>query len=239
MSGIWEVYLWRVTGKYIRNNSENCHIVGIDQIMMSHIELLKCCCQFGFLKPLAQQLCSEHFPTLHEVLIIWTGSGTMDYLWNVNAVCRRDITAQEWEVNNGKIEVIPFVVKPSKLSVVNVGITMQVWGGGCSLHCFLYFKFMWIDEFQILCKFCVFLRQYIIYISVGEIELMCEVFLACLQETLYKLGLIPASYEYNNKSPSNGAQLVSAISMPIVCWNIRPPNSTKILSIRYSSILEV
>ena len=26
MSGIWEVYLWRVTGKNIRNNSGNCHI---------------------------------------------------------------------------------------------------------------------------------------------------------------------------------------------------------------------
>ena len=31
-----------------------------------------------------------------------------------------DITAQEWKVNNGKIEVIPFVVEPSsKLSNVN------------------------------------------------------------------------------------------------------------------------
>ena len=29
MSGIWEVYLWRVTGKNIRNNSGNCHIVGM------------------------------------------------------------------------------------------------------------------------------------------------------------------------------------------------------------------
>ena len=39
------------------------------------------------------------------------------------AVCWyiRDITAQEWKVNNGKIEVILFVVKPSsKLSIVNV-----------------------------------------------------------------------------------------------------------------------
>ena len=38
--------------------------------MMSPIELLKCCYQFGFLIPLAKQLCSEHFPTPHEVLII-------------------------------------------------------------------------------------------------------------------------------------------------------------------------
>ena len=34
--GIFEVYLWLVIGKN-RNNSENCHIVGIDQIMMSPI----------------------------------------------------------------------------------------------------------------------------------------------------------------------------------------------------------
>ena len=67
MSGIWEVYLWRVIGKNIRNNSVNCHIVGIGQIMMSPIELLKCCYQFGFLIPQAQQLCSEHFSTLHDL----------------------------------------------------------------------------------------------------------------------------------------------------------------------------
>ena len=77
------------------------------------------------------------------------------------------------------------LVKPSsKLSSVNVEITIQVWGIGCSLSCFLYFKFTWIDEFQILCKFCVFQRQYIICISVGEIELLCEVFLAYLEENL-------------------------------------------------------
>ena len=35
MSGILEVYLWRVSGKNIRNNSGNCDIVGIDQIMVS------------------------------------------------------------------------------------------------------------------------------------------------------------------------------------------------------------
>ena len=161
MSGIWEVYLWCVTGKNIRNNSGNCHVVGIDQIMMSPIELLKCCYQFGFLIPLAQQLCSEHFPTLHEVLIIWTDSGITDQLWNVNAVCwcRRDITPQEWKVNNGKIEAITFVVKlSSKLSIFNVEILI-VWGGGCRLRCFLYFKFTWIDAFQMLCKFCVFQRD--------------------------------------------------------------------------------
>ena len=33
--------------------------------MMYSIELLKCCYQFVYLIPLAQQLCSEHFPTLH------------------------------------------------------------------------------------------------------------------------------------------------------------------------------
>ena len=61
---------------------------------------------------------------------------------NVNAVCwyRRDIT-YEWKVNNGKIEVIPFVVKPSsKLSIVNVEITIQVCGGCCSLRCFPLFQ---------------------------------------------------------------------------------------------------
>ena len=150
MSGIWEVYLWSVTGKNNRNNSGNCHIVGIDKIMMSTVELLKCYYQFGFLIPLAQQLCSEHFPNVHEVLVIWTGSGITDLLWNVNAVCwcSRDITAQKWKVNNGKIEVIPFVVSPcSKLSIVNVEIPIQVWGGGCSLRCCLYFKSTWIDEF--------------------------------------------------------------------------------------------
>ena len=40
---------------------------------------------------------------------------------------RGNITAQEWKVNKGKIEVIPFVVQPSsKLSIVNVEITIQV-----------------------------------------------------------------------------------------------------------------
>ena len=40
---------------------------------------------------------------------------------------RKDITAQEWKVDNGKIEVISFVVKPSSnLSTVNVAITIQV-----------------------------------------------------------------------------------------------------------------
>ena len=40
---------------------------------------------------------------------------------------RKDITAQEWKVNNGKFEVIQFVVKSSsKLSIVNLEITIQV-----------------------------------------------------------------------------------------------------------------
>ena len=152
MSRIWEVYLWR---KNIRNNSENCYIVGIVQSMMALI-LLKCCYQFGFLKLLAQQLCSEHFPTLPEVLIIWTGSGLTVKRKRCMLV-QKGYYCSEWKVNNGKIEVIPLVVMPSsKLSIVNVEITIQVWGGGCSLRCFLYFT--WIDEFQILCKFCVFQR---------------------------------------------------------------------------------
>ena len=36
-----------------------------------------------------------------------------------------DITAQEWKINNGKIEVIPFVVKPSIISRHLVFILMQ------------------------------------------------------------------------------------------------------------------
>ena len=40
---------------------------------------------------------------------------------------QRGYAAQEWKVNNGKIEVIPFVVKPSSmLSTVNIEITIQV-----------------------------------------------------------------------------------------------------------------
>ena len=38
-------------------------------------------------------------------------------------------------------------------------------------------------------------------LSVGEIELLCEVFLACLEG----LCTNSASYEYKNKSASNGA----------------------------------
>ena len=34
MSGIWEVYLWRVTGKNIRNNSGNCQTETIEQLEM-------------------------------------------------------------------------------------------------------------------------------------------------------------------------------------------------------------
>ena len=65
MSGI---LVWLVIGKNIRDNSGNCHIVGIDQIMISLIELLKCCYQFRFLIALAQQPCSELFPMLHKAL---------------------------------------------------------------------------------------------------------------------------------------------------------------------------
>ena len=40
---------------------------------------------------------------------------------------QKGYTAQEWKVNNGKIEVIPFVVKlSSKLSIVSVEVTIQV-----------------------------------------------------------------------------------------------------------------
>ena len=43
------------------------------------------------------------------------------------------------------------------------------------------------------------------------------------------------SYEHKIKSASNWAQYVS-IGMSTFCWNIRPPNSTKMLSISYSGI---
>ena len=39
-------------------------------------------------------------------------------------------------------------------------------------------------------NFVFFTDQYVIYISVGEIELLCKLFLACFEETLYKLRLI-------------------------------------------------
>ena len=85
MSGILEVYLRLVIGKNIRNNSGNCHIVGIDQIMMSPIEHFKCCYQLFFFGGGgggwgggAQQLCSEHFPAsgvcLH-IVNLSTGTG--------------------------------------------------------------------------------------------------------------------------------------------------------------------
>ena len=75
---------------------------------------------------------------------------------------------------------------------------------------FPLFQVYGIDEFQILCKFCVFQRQYISYISVGEIELCAR----CFLPELRRLCTNSASYVYENKSASNGAQLV-AIGMPI------------------------
>ena len=56
-----------IIGKDIRNDSENGHIVGINKIMMSPIELFKC--PFGSVIPLAQYSCSENFPAFHKVLI--------------------------------------------------------------------------------------------------------------------------------------------------------------------------
>ena len=144
MSGILEVYLWLVIGKNIRNNPGNCHIVGIDQIMMSPMELLKCYYQFSFLfwYPCSKTLqwALSHAPWSPDNLNrLWHNGLTV--IRNAVCWCRRDITAQEWKADNGKIEVIPFVVEPSsKLSIVNVEITIQVWEGGCSLRCFLHFK---------------------------------------------------------------------------------------------------
>ena len=49
MPGISESKLWLIIGKTIRNDSGNGHVVRIDKIMVSPIELFKCCYQFGFL----------------------------------------------------------------------------------------------------------------------------------------------------------------------------------------------
>ena len=57
----------------------------------------------------------------------------------------------------------------------------------------------------------------------------------CFLSALRRLCTNSASYEYKYTSASNVAQLVP-IGMPIVSWHIRPPNTTKILSISYSSI---
>ena len=78
-------------------------------------------------------------------------------------------------------------------------------------------------------NFELFRDKKIIYVSVGGM-LGKVFFYACFHETLYN----SASFEYKNKSASYGEQLVP-IGMTIICLNIRPPNSTKMLSIRYSS----
>ena len=112
--------------------------------------------------------------------------------------CRGNIAAQK-KVNYGKVEVILFVTKPgSELSIVRIEITIQVWSGCCSLCCFFYLQFTWIDEIQILRILRIIQRQYIIYIPVCEIELLGKAFL-----TLYKVHR--TQYEYKNKSASNVA----------------------------------
>ena len=80
MPGILEVYLRLVIGKNIRHNSGNCHIVGIDQIMNSPIELpSSIAAHFAFcFTSCAVMLAFGHFqrlPILLSVLLLVTGSG--------------------------------------------------------------------------------------------------------------------------------------------------------------------
>ena len=49
--------LWLIIGKGIKNDFVNGHIVGIDKIMQSPIDLIECCYQFNPLITLAQQPC--------------------------------------------------------------------------------------------------------------------------------------------------------------------------------------
>ena len=88
------------------------------------------------------------------------------------------------ESYNGKIEVIPFVEKPnSKLSIVNVEITIQELGGGCTVVSFISSSRGQMNS-KYSAIFCAFHRQYIIYISEGEIKLLCKLFLASLKREL-------------------------------------------------------
>ena len=119
----------------------------------------------------------------------------------------------------GKLK--PFVVKSSsKLSIVNVEIIIQVWGGGCSLRCFLYFKFTWIDNTKYSANLCFSETIHHLYFCRWNWNCCARCFLPALRG----LCTNSASYEYKNKSASNGAQLVP-IGIPVVCWNIHPPNS--------------
>ena len=56
------MYAMLIIGKDIRNDSGNGYVVGIDKIMVSLIELFKCCYQFGPLIFLAHQPSSVHYP---------------------------------------------------------------------------------------------------------------------------------------------------------------------------------
>ena len=76
-----------------------------------------------------------------------------------------------------KIDVIFYVVKPSdKLSVsVNVERARQVWCRACSLRSFVNFKFTWTDLFFFdYTEMLLLLRQYVIYVSVGEFKLLTK-----------------------------------------------------------------
>ena len=82
---VLKVYLWLVVGKNIRINSGTCQIIGIDQIMMTHKKVLVT--SLVSLIPLAQQLCSEHFPTHH-------GPDNLNRLWH-NGLTMKHETVKE------------------------------------------------------------------------------------------------------------------------------------------------
>ena len=125
-----------------------------------------------------------------------------------------------------KIKVTP----SSKLSIVNIQIT-RIWR---RLHSPLVSLFQvqvdrWIPKtLQILC-----FSETIHHLYICRWNWIIVQGVSCL---LWRdFVQTPAQMSIKNKSASNGAQLVPIV-MPIVCWNNRPPNATKTLSIRYSSI---
>ena len=67
-------------------------------------------------------------------------------------LAQKEIFAQKRTINNGKIEVIAFVAKPSN----EIFIVDQVWGRGYRLRCFWNFKFTRVDEFELLWKLIIF-----------------------------------------------------------------------------------
>ena len=172
-----EPMLRLVIGKYIRNDSGNSHIVGIDKIMVSSIELFKWCHQFGPLMSLAQQPSSEQFSA-------FLSPDTWNRLLHSRLTVKRRLRmhvlegyyCSETESSKWKNWSHP-VCHKATLQAFHCQYTdnnPSMWQSPL----FPFFKFTWVDEFQILCKLCVFQRQYIIYIPVSEIVLLCNAFFA-------------------------------------------------------------